>query len=299
MADLPPGNAAIGQSGGPTAVINQSLAGVIQGLRQGLCASGHVKSIFGMRHGVRGIVKDDGGLVDLTAIAQDRLEAIAATPSAALGSTRDKPDEAYCQRILDGCRKHDIRYFFYIGGNDSMDTADKVNRLAAVAGYELRVLGVPKTIANDLVVFGDKAALFERAVDTYARGAHEAIISAFTSAGDLSEAGRNVLLTGADVYSKPDGVSTGCLLVGTALPACAVLDAPRATLTGFIAGLEDALEQSIVTHYAKDAQRTRKSPRALALLLTSLVFSLAVRARMGLSRRKLRAIAVELSELFG
>jgi 6-phosphofructokinase 1 len=151
VTDLPTGNAAIGQSGGPTAVINQSLAGVVEGLRQGLCASGKVKSIFGMRHGVRGIVKDDGGLVDLTGISAEKLEAIAATPSAALGSTRDKPDDAYCQRILDGCRKHDIRYFFYIGGNDSADTCRIVSEKSAAAGYELRCFHVPKTIDNDLL----------------------------------------------------------------------------------------------------------------------------------------------------
>ena len=99
------GNAAIGQSGGPTAVINQSLAGVIEGLKAGLASSGKVKRIFGMRHGVRGIVKTGGeGLVDLTSIPADKLERLARTPSAALGSTRDKPDEAYCQKILDGCR---------------------------------------------------------------------------------------------------------------------------------------------------------------------------------------------------
>ena len=146
--------------------------------------------------------------------------------------------------------------------------------------------------------FGDKAALFDRAIAAYAQGAHEAIIAAFTNAGSLSEAGRNVLLAGADVYSKPNGASTGCLIVGTALPACAVLEAPRRTLTDFIEDLEDALEQNIAVRYAKEAARAGKSPRALALLLTSLVFSLAVRARMGLSRRKLRAIAAELSELF-
>ena len=151
MPDLPTGNAAIGQSGGPTAVINQSLAGVVEGLKQGLAASGRVTSIFGMRHGVRGIVKEDGGLVDLTRITKDRLEAVAATPSAALGSTRDKPDDAYCQRILDGCRKHDIRYFFYIGGNDSADTCRIVSEKAAAAGYELRCFHVPKTIDNDLL----------------------------------------------------------------------------------------------------------------------------------------------------
>ena len=81
VADLPTGNAAIGQSGGPTAVVNQSLAGVVEGLRQGLAASGRVKSIYGMRHGVRGIVKADGGLVDLTGLSSEKLEAIAATPS--------------------------------------------------------------------------------------------------------------------------------------------------------------------------------------------------------------------------
>ncbi|MBP6010963.1 MAG: TetR/AcrR family transcriptional regulator [Alphaproteobacteria bacterium] len=146
--------------------------------------------------------------------------------------------------------------------------------------------------------FGDKAALFDRAVAAYAQHAHEAIIAAFANAPSLHEAGRSVLLAGAEVYSKPDGASTGCLLVGTALPACAVHEAPRRTLSTFIAGLEDALERSIVERFASDARRTGKSPRALALLLTSLLFSLAVRARMGLTRRKLRALAAELAELF-
>ena len=152
MADLVSGNAAIGQSGGPTAVINQSLAGVIEGLRAGLANTGHVKRVLGMRHGVRGIVKPGGeGLVDLTSIPADRLERLARTPSAALGSTRDKPDEAYCQKILDGCRSNDIRYFFYIGGNDSADTCRIVSEKAAASGYDLRCFHVPKTIDNDLL----------------------------------------------------------------------------------------------------------------------------------------------------
>ena len=146
--------------------------------------------------------------------------------------------------------------------------------------------------------FGDKAALFERAVADYARHAHAAILGAFAGAPTLAEAGRAVLMAGAEVYSKPDGASTGCLLVGTALPACAVIEGPRQTLTHFIAGLEVALELSIAQRFAKDAQRAGKSPRALALLLTSLLFSLAVRARQGLSRRKLRAVAAELGDLF-
>ncbi|MGB6347734.1 MAG: diphosphate--fructose-6-phosphate 1-phosphotransferase, partial [Methyloceanibacter sp.] len=151
MTDLPSGNAVIGQSGGPTAVINQSLVGIIEGLKTGLGATGQVKRILGMRHGVRGLVAGGtDGLVDLTDLGGERLEAIARTPSAALGSTRDKPDEAYCQKILEGCRANDIRYFFYIGGNDSADTCRIVSEKAAEARYELRCFHVPKTIDNDL-----------------------------------------------------------------------------------------------------------------------------------------------------
>jgi 6-phosphofructokinase 1 len=152
VPELLSGNAVIGQSGGPTAVINQSLAGVVEGLRLGLAASGKVGRIFGMRHGVRGLVKPGAeGLLDLTQIDKAKLEAVARTPSAALGSTRDKPDEAYCDKILDGCRRNDIRYFFYIGGNDSADTCRIVSEKAADAGYELRCFHVPKTIDNDLL----------------------------------------------------------------------------------------------------------------------------------------------------
>jgi len=152
VPDLPSGNAVIGQSGGPTAVINQSLAGAIEGLKTGLAASGQVRRIFGMRHGVRGLVKASGdGLIDLTSIDNARLEAIARTPSAALGSTRDKPDDAYCDKILAGARAADIRYFFYIGGNDSADTCRIVSEKAEDAGYELNCFHVPKTIDNDLV----------------------------------------------------------------------------------------------------------------------------------------------------
>ena len=152
MPDLVTGNAAIGQSGGPTAVINQSLAGIVESLQAGLTASGQVKRIIGLRHGVRGLLMPgEDGLVDLTAIGKAKLETIAGTPSAALGSTRDKPDEAYCQKILEGCRQHDIRYFFYIGGNDSADTCRIVSEKAHASGYELRCFHVPKTIDNDLL----------------------------------------------------------------------------------------------------------------------------------------------------
>ena len=142
----PKGNAVVGQSGGPTAVINQSLVGVVEGLKMG----GFAGKILGARHAVSGIVKND--FIDLTNVAQDKLNRIADTPSSALGSSRDKPDAEYCKRIFDAFSKNDVRYFFYIGGNDSSDTCRIVNELAKQAGYELRAFHVPKTIDNDLVM---------------------------------------------------------------------------------------------------------------------------------------------------
>jgi 6-phosphofructokinase len=152
MAQLIEGNAVIGQSGGPTAVINQSLVGVVEGLlAEGAGHFGNpIKRVLGMRHGVTGLTK--GQLVDLSDKSQAELDAVARAPSAGLGSTRDKPDAAYCERIFHACEKNDIRYFFYIGGNDSSDTCRIVNELANESGYELRCFHVPKTVDNDLPV---------------------------------------------------------------------------------------------------------------------------------------------------
>ena len=141
------GNAVVGQSGGPTSVINQSLVGVIEEVR----ASGkHIKKLMGARHGVRGIVADD--YYDLNAVSADLLERIAQTPSSALGSTRDKPDAEYCRKIMLNFKQNDVRYFFYIGGNDSADAARIVQEMAAAEGHELHVFHIPKTIDNDLRV---------------------------------------------------------------------------------------------------------------------------------------------------
>jgi len=139
-------NAVVGQSGGPTAVINQSLVGVIEAVRK----TKAIGKLLGARHGVRGIVNED--LIDLGGIDKATLERIAGTPAAALGSTRDKPDENYCRKIAKALAKHNVRYFFYIGGNDSADAARIVNELANQAGYELHVFHIPKTIDNDLRV---------------------------------------------------------------------------------------------------------------------------------------------------
>ncbi len=139
------GNAIIGQSGGPTAVINQSLVGCVEGLRKSL----DIEKIYGAHHAVAGIIKED--FIDLTDVPQDRLDRIARTPSAALGSSRDKPDKAYCEKIFKVFEKHNVRYFFYAGGNDSSDTCRIINELAGDSGYELRAFHIPKTIDNDLV----------------------------------------------------------------------------------------------------------------------------------------------------
>jgi len=142
----PKGNAIIGQSGGPTSVINQSLAGVVQEMRK----AGLVDQLLGARHGVRGIV--DEQFINLNDVPDELLERIAQTPAAALGSTRDKPDQEYCQRICQSFARHNVRYFYYIGGNDSADTARIVGELAQKEGHELKVVHVPKTIDNDLRV---------------------------------------------------------------------------------------------------------------------------------------------------
>jgi 6-phosphofructokinase 1 len=139
------GKVLVAQGGGPTAVINQSMVGVVTEARK----FSHIDAVYGALHGVKGIVNED--FVDLTLETGANLERVAATPSAALGSTRDKPDRAYCQAILKSLRAHGITYFFYIGGNDSSDTVRIVSDEAKAENYPLRSLHIPKTIDNDLM----------------------------------------------------------------------------------------------------------------------------------------------------
>lgn len=140
------GKVVVAQGGGPTAVINQSLVGAVLESRK----FPEVTRVWGARHGVRGIV--DETFVDLSEATTHNLERVAQTPSSALGSTRDKPDAEYCHRIFKVFEKHDVRYFFYIGGNDSSDTVRIVNEHAAREGYELRAIHIPKTVDNDLPI---------------------------------------------------------------------------------------------------------------------------------------------------
>ena len=146
----PKGQAVIAQSGGPTAVINASVCGIVQ---EALRHAGVFTGILGAHNGILGVLNED--LFDLARETPEAVQGLRRTPAAALGSCRYKlkdleADRRDYERILDVFRAHDIRFFFYIGGNDSMDTADKVSRLARDTGYELVVIGVPKTVDNDL-----------------------------------------------------------------------------------------------------------------------------------------------------
>ena len=136
----------LAQGGGPTAVINQSLVGAVIEARK----FRNIEKVYGAIHGVRGIV--DQNFVDLTAETSDSLERVAGTPSSALGSTRDKPDQKYCREILKVAQAHGIDNFFYIGGNDSADTVRIISEQAQAAGYPLSCIHIPKTIDNDLTV---------------------------------------------------------------------------------------------------------------------------------------------------
>jgi ATP-dependent phosphofructokinase / diphosphate-dependent phosphofructokinase len=140
------GKALVAQGGGPTAVINQSVVGVVLEARK----YPQVTHVYGALHGVRGII--DENFLDLTEATTHNLEAVAATPSAGLLSTRDKPDVDYCKNIFEMCKVHNIRYFFYIGGNDSADTARIVNDHGQAGRLRAARFHVPKTIDNDLRV---------------------------------------------------------------------------------------------------------------------------------------------------
>ncbi len=139
----------IGQSGGPTAVINASAQGAIQAALKADC----ITRVLGAAHGIKGVLDDK--LYDMDKEDPAELELLQYTPSSALGSCRykladpDKDDTDY-KRILEVFKKYDVRYFFYNGGNDSMDTCNKISKYLQKVGYECRVMGIPKTIDNDL-----------------------------------------------------------------------------------------------------------------------------------------------------
>ncbi|MGD9612918.1 MAG: 6-phosphofructokinase [Kiritimatiellia bacterium] len=138
------GNMLIAQSGGPTVVINQSLIGAV------LEAKKHkeIKKIYGALHGIKGILNED--LIDLGRESVATLKAVAQTPSSGLGSVRKKPTPDDCAKIFEKLQKYGVRYFFYIGGNDSAETTHIINEEAKKAGFEMHCFHIPKTVDNDL-----------------------------------------------------------------------------------------------------------------------------------------------------
>jgi len=146
MANAPKGTLVVGQSGGPTAVINQSLYGVIQEALK----YPEIEGIYGAQNGVEGILKER--FIDLRKESAATLADMARTPGAALGSCRFKPKEEDCKKIFEIFKKYEVRYFFYIGGNDSALAAGIINQIARKNDYELRIFHVPKTVDNDLLV---------------------------------------------------------------------------------------------------------------------------------------------------
>jgi 6-phosphofructokinase len=139
------GNLVVAQSGGPTVAINNSLVGVIDEALEQEAIGG----IYGAQYGIRGVLEEN--LIDLRQVPAKDLAGLRRTPSAALGTVRHKLTDADYDRLLEVFRAYDVRYFLYIGGNDSMDTAHRVHQLALEANYELHTMGIPKTVDNDLV----------------------------------------------------------------------------------------------------------------------------------------------------
>ena len=143
------GNAIVGQSGGPTSAINATLSGVIRRAGQ----SKYIKTLYGMVNGIEGFLKDK--LIDLSYLfnSESELQMLETTPAAALGSCRRKlKTDEEIQRVFELLEKYDIRYFFYIGGNDSMDTVKKLSEYSKSCDYKVNFIGVPKTIDNDLPI---------------------------------------------------------------------------------------------------------------------------------------------------
>ncbi len=138
------GNALIGQSGGPTAVINSSLVGILEGCLK----SKNIKHVYGMRYAIQGTL--DGHFLDLGKLSAAERKLLAETPGSALGSSRLKLKDELLPPILENLKKFNIRYLFMIGGNDSMDTIRRVVNYANAQGYEMVGVGCPKTVDNDL-----------------------------------------------------------------------------------------------------------------------------------------------------
>jgi len=196
----PKGNALIGQSGGPTIVINGSLVGAIQAAEK----RDDIETFYGAIHGLTGVLNEQ--MIDLFREDDDVVDALKTTPSAALGSCRLKPTEGDLARCMEVFKAHNIRYFFYNGGNDSQLTCHLISELAKSSDWDMQVVGIPKTIDNDLVItdncpgFGSAARFAAGAVQFAAKDAE-----AFGTVEVVEIMGRHAgWLTGATQIGRLD-----------------------------------------------------------------------------------------------
>ncbi len=195
------GNLLVAQSGGPTPVINAGLAGVLSAALQ---FEDNIEEIYGAINGVEGILNED--FIDLAAESQQTVRLLSSTPGAALGSCRYKlKSEQDLARILEVFKAHNIRYFHYIGGNDSQDSSNAIAEYCAQNGYEVRVIGVPKTIDNDLVLT-DHCPGYGSTIKYIATTVREL-------ACDCASLGRNDLVTIIEVMGR----SAGWIAAGASL----------------------------------------------------------------------------------
>lgn len=207
------GNILIGQSGGPTSVINSSLAGVVEAAK----ASGPVGDIYGMRFGIEGFMQE--WLFDLGREPEHVISGLRRTPSSALGSSRHKVREHDMPKILEVLKKYNIRYFFLIGGNDTMDTIHRVENYCRISGYEMSGIGIPKTVDNDL--FGtDHTPGFASA----ARSNILNVLQAGVLARDMQKVDKFVIY-------QTIGRDAGWLAAATAMAKKSEDDAPHLILT--------------------------------------------------------------------
>jgi 6-phosphofructokinase 1 len=218
------GNALVAQSGGPTVVINASLVGVVEAARE----QAEIEAVYGALHGMDGILNE--GLINLFREDPAVLEGLRSTPSAALGTSRIKPKPADLERALEVFKAHNIRYFFYIGGNDSQLACHLVSQLALQSDWEMRIIGVPKTIDNDLPItdncpgFGSAARLAGSAVQFVARdaeafgeaevieimGRHAGWVTGAAQVGRLEERDAPHLVYLPEVKVNPDEFVADC-----------------------------------------------------------------------------------------
>jgi 6-phosphofructokinase 1 len=239
MAELV-GNLLVAQSGGPTAVINASVAGVIQEAGKHEC----IEEIYGGLNGIWGILREN--LIDLNDEKAKSIESLKHTPAAALGTCRyqldlkKKPEQAAkdMDRLFEVFQAHNIRYFFYCGGNDSQDTAHKIQEQAIARGYELRIMGVPKTIDNDLPH------------TDHCPGYGSAIKYAATTVMEIAlDIGGMATEGGSCCMIEVMGRHAGWIAAGTALARRSANDAPHIVLTpeiyfneeGFLARVKETI----------------------------------------------------------